>query len=382
VVSLLQEIAELRLSAATNLTLAAAAMDAARPDIATELIEAQQRDVAHLRDRAALLLGLDGPLGEQTRRAVLHDAAVEEFGLLQRARVPATKSLRKQPSSGVLVLPPRREQSLSSSRWSASGALLAIAATIAVALVRPLAPPAPATPDPASSVSVMASLNAKVQRSYGELQETASPRTPTFDVEQSAQRLHANLTALLPEAAKDPDAANRLLGVLRAERALLSAQAPGALDAFQVEAVRILTQLGRIADPEVLAVLPDDVVDVVGPLPSQVGDAVASFSRVAPPAADKGTTTGSVARSDGTTAGSGADESASSAPAPGPADAPDPPVKAPTPVLTDTDSGSSGSSGGGTTPVVPDPLPSVNPVPLLPQLPQLPSTVGVELPQH
>jgi hypothetical protein len=352
-------------------------MDAARPDIATELIEAQQRDVAHLRGRAALLLDLDGPLGERTRRAVLHDAAVEEFGLLQRAQVPATKSLRKQPSSGVLVLPPRREQSLSSSRWSASGALLAIAATIAVALVRPLAPPAPAPPDPAS-VSVVASLDAKVQRSYGELQETASPRTPTFDVEQSAQRLHANLTALLPDAAQDPDAANRLLGVLRAERALLSAQAPGAIDAFQVEAVRILTQLRRTADPEVLAGLPD-VVDVVGPLPSQVGDAVASFSRVAPPISDKGTTTGSAARSDGTTAGSGADDSASSAPAPGPAVAPEPPAKVPTPVLTDTGSGSNGSSGGGTTPVLPDPPPPVDPVPLLPQLP---STVGVELPQH
>ncbi len=387
-VGLLQEIAELRLSAATNLTLAAAAMDAARPDIATELIEAQQRDVAHLRGRAAVLLDLDGPLGERTRRAVLHDAAVEEFGLLQRARVPATKSLRKQPSNGVLVLPPRREQSLGSSRWSASGALLAIAATIAVALLRPLAPPAPAPPDP-TSVSVGASLNAKVQRSYGDLLETAQPRTPTFDVEQSAQRLHANLTALLPQAAKDPVTAHRLLDVLRDERVLLSAQAPGAIDAFQVEAVGILTQLRRTAQPQVLATLPD-VIDVVGPLPSQVGDAVASFSRVAPPTASGATTTASAASSGGTTAGSGAGAPTASAPGPGPAVVPDPPAKAPTTAVTDTGSGSGGSSGGtssgpsggGTTPAAPAPPPSVDPVPLLPQLPQLPSTLGVGLPQN
>ncbi|MDQ1648618.1 MAG: hypothetical protein QOG60_675 [Frankiaceae bacterium] len=371
---LLQEIAELRLSATTNLTLAAAAMDAARPDIASDLIEAQQRDVADLRVRAGELLGLDGPLGEKTRRDVLHDAALEEYGLLERARVPATKSLRKQPSSGVVVLPARREQSLASSRWSASGALLAIAATIAVALVHPLAPSAPAAP----GRMTVASLDANVDRSYGALEETARPRTPTFDVEQSARRLHADLNALLPEAAHDVVAARKLLDVLRNERGLLSAQAPDALDAFQAEAVAIMTRLRAIAQPQILAVLPQPSA-VIGAVPAQIGDAVAGSARLDPPHAPAVAATGSGAGPDGSTAGSGSsDKAPSSAPEPKPASAPDPPAEAPTP--TDTNGGSGGGSGGGTSSsdggtgtgtgtVPPDPLPSVDSGHVLPDAP-------------
>src|SRR3954452_3112647 len=91
---LLREISELRLSAATHLTIAAAAMDAGRPDIASELIEAQQRDVASLRQRAEELLGVEGADAEAARRSVLHDAVLEESSLQGTAMSAATKSLR------------------------------------------------------------------------------------------------------------------------------------------------------------------------------------------------------------------------------------------------------------------------------------------------
>lgn len=376
---LLQEIAELRLSAATNLTLAAAAMDAARPDIASELIEAQQRDVAHLRVRAGELLGLAGPLGDKTRSAMLHDAAIEECSLLERARVPATKSLRRQPTTGVLVLPPRREQSLASSRWSASGALLAIAATIAVALIRPLAPPTPATPEQTSASVSLASLDARVDRSYGELRETAHPRTPTFDVEQSSWRLHVALAALLPTATYDVDAARRVLDVLRDERALLSAEAPGALGAFHVEAARILTQLRATAQPQVLAGLPQ-TIDVVGAVPAQVGDDVASpvqgdsWQANRPPIAPP-------APAGGSTAGSGGDGPPASVPDPAPATDPGPPTKVQTPVVTGGGSGGGGdsSSSGGAGPGLPNPLPSSD-AGILP--PEPPANLPADLTQH
>src|SRR3954466_10348281 len=69
---LLREIAELRLSAATHLTIAAAAMDAGRPDIASELIHAQRRDVAALGKRATELRAVEGPVADEARRYVLH----------------------------------------------------------------------------------------------------------------------------------------------------------------------------------------------------------------------------------------------------------------------------------------------------------------------
>jgi hypothetical protein len=275
IVALLREISELRLSAATHLTVAAAAMDAGRPDIASELIDAQQRDVAVLRSRAAELLSVEGADADEARRSVAEDAVREETSLLAVARTPERTSLLRSPRpSAVALLPRSRTPPLRSPRWSATGALLAIAATVAVALLRPLAPaPTTSRPDPQTvSASVVASLDANIVRSYEQLQVTAKPKTAQVDVDEATARLHADLQRLLPLAATDPVAAKRVLDVLKAERTLLAEHAPAALDAFAPEAARILIQLRALASPAVLALLPqpEDLV----PQPARASDAL------------------------------------------------------------------------------------------------------------
>jgi hypothetical protein len=374
---LLQEISELRLSAATHLTVAAAAMDLGRPDIATELIEAQQRDVEILRLRAEELLGVEGLDAEQAQRIVLHDAVVEESSLQENAtlstrgsRRASQRSRQRHEGHAVATLPRRSDSAGAAPTWSGAGALLAIAATVAIALFRPLAP---ATPEPAPSTlnaSAVASLNANVLRSYGQLQVTAKPKTPREQVEEAAQRLHADLQRLLPAAANDPAAARRVLAILKAERDLLAKEKPGALDAFAPEAARIVSQLRTLASADVLAILPlpadvagsngqaPDLSPAVAPkqaAPAAAGDTSGDAKPADPPAAD---------------AGSGG-QAADPAPVPVPV-VPDPPSDAAPPATGGGDPapapGSGTTDGGGAAqPQVPD-APSLPVPPLLQQL--------------
>lgn len=255
---LLREIAELRLSAATHLTIAAAAMDAGRPDIASELIEAQQRDVADLRKRASELLAVDGAVADEARRYVLNQA-IEEESVLQETAVSAeTRSLRNSARRSTVVEAPRRTElprSREPRRWSGAGALLAVVATVALTLMQPFSPSDP--PDQgALQASTIAALDANVVRSYQQLERAAAPSSDHTTVEDAARRLQADLQLLLPAAAQDPVAARRLLEVLSAERALLSENHPEALVAYEAEAERIVSQLRALASPAVLAMLP------------------------------------------------------------------------------------------------------------------------------
>ncbi|HSP37120.1 MAG TPA: hypothetical protein VLR26_05155 [Frankiaceae bacterium] len=340
---LLTEISELRLSAATHLTVAAAAMDAGRADIATELIEAQQRDVARLRSRAEELLGVEGSVAEEARRSVAHAAVLEESALLETAMTPATKSLRRSPrSSSVAVLPPRSQPSRSP-RWSATGALLAVAAAVVVALLRPLAPPPAAQPDPDTvSASVVASLDANVSHSYTELQVTAKPKAPRTDVDEASARLHADLQRLLPLAASDPQAARRVLQVLASERALLADKAPAALSAFGPEAGRIVTQLRALANPMVLAILPE--VNQIGSQPAASSDALraARDPQPSPGKAPAGNGSGSGSSSQGSTGTA----NAPTAPVVGQPDPPHNPIPIPIPLPQPTAGGGGGGGGG------------------------------------
>jgi hypothetical protein len=371
---LLREISELRLSAATHLTIAAAAMDAGRPDIVSELIDAQQHDVDTLRQRAAELLAFDGAEAEVARRSVLHEAVLEESALLESARSAETRSLRKSGRNRGTdldmrsVIPARRTESGLAPRWSGAGALLAIAATIAIALIRPLAPSAP--PDPSVlNASAVASLDANVVRSYDQLQVTAKPKTPRSDVEEAAQRLHADLQRLLPAAAHDPEAAKRLLGVLKAERALLTEQHPSALPAFEAQAAHIIEQLRALASPAVIAVL------------TQPGSAAIDLGQASDPLPAAAPQPGEAPQPVGSSDHGSADIPPVTSD-PGPASNPAPVVDNPAAPQGPADSGpagSSGSTGGGTdsgasagtgsggadtssTPTLPDPVLPAPPV--------------------
>lgn len=353
ITALLSEISELRLSAATHLTVAAAAMDAGRPDIAAELIDAQQRDVARLRLRAEELLVVEGETAEQARRSVAHAAALEESGLLATARTPATKSLRRMPSGSDVAVLPRRAETSRTPRWSVTGAVLAIAVALTMAVLRPLAPHAEAPSADEITASVVASLDANIDRSYDQLQATAKPKAPATDVDLATARLHADLRRLLPIAATDPDAARRVLDVLRAERDLLAEHAPGALAAYLPAAIRIVSQLRISASPAVLAILPP--VEAMLPQSAAATAGLPPAPKPAPdpiqpPAASGGGTDGS---SSGATDTGDADQPAAPAPV---VQLPDVPQLPPAPPTGGTsgggsntggDSGSGGSSTGG-----------------------------------
>jgi hypothetical protein len=328
-----------------------------------------------LRIRAEELLGVQGETAEQARRSVAHAAALEESALLATARTPATKSLRRAARGGDVAVLPRRPESSRTPYWSATGALLAIVVALVVGVARPLAPHAP-TPNPDEiSASVVASLDANINRSYDELRETAAPKTPQMDVEQATARLHADLQRLLPLAATDPDAARRVLDVLKAERKLLAEHAPAALATYLPEAARIVTQLRALASPEVLAILPP--VEAIVPQPASASDALPAPPQPAPdpvpPAAASGGGSGGSSTSSGSSGGS--DQPAAPAPVVQVPDPPQPPVAPP----ADTGGGStggtdSGSTGSGGQP----PADDSDPPPVQLPLPQLPAPLVVD----
>jgi hypothetical protein len=337
-------------------------MDAGRPDIASELIDAQQRDVALLRSRATELLSVEGADADEARRSVAQAAVREETSLLAAARTPETTSLLRTSRPGSVALLPRTRSAPSRSpRWSATGALLAIAATVAVALLRPLAPgPAATTPDPQTvSASVVASLDANVVRSYQQLQVTAKPRTSRMDVESATSRLHADLQRLLPLAATDPAAAKRVLDVLEAERTLLAEHAPATLSTFAPEAARIVTQLRDLASPAVLAILPQPA-DLV-PQPVQAADALQPSDPQPAPTPQPVNPHGDAPAAAPPTSSGQTEQPAPPAPVVVVPDPPQDPAPAP------PASGQGGSSGsGGTSPTQPDGPGVQVPVPQLP----------------
>lgn len=254
VAALLRELAELRLSATTHLALAAAAMDADRPDIATELIEAQQRDVSRLRALAEELLHVDGAEAEQARRSVASAAVAEETELLGSVR--AGHRPARRPAAPVAVLPARHGESTTRPRWTATGALLAAAAAAVVALMPPLSPAQHGGSGPTDISAVVASLDSEVQRSLDRLEVVARPDAPRAEVDEARRVLHAQLGELVPLAATDPVAALRVVEVLRTERALLAEHAPAALRSFEAQAVALLTDLRARATDAVRAALP------------------------------------------------------------------------------------------------------------------------------
>lgn len=275
VTALLKEISELRLSAVTHLTIAAAAMDLGRPDIAKDLIEAQQRDMARLRVRAGELLAVEGTVADEARRSVLRDAALQETGLLEQATSPATKSLRRPARGPAVATLPRRPRS-ADPRWSATGAVLAAAAAVVFAVVQPLAPPTQVGPDrgPLDN-AVVASLDAEITRSFDQLRLVANPGRPQAEVTDAGRQLQERLRPLIPLASQDPATAQHVLAVLEAGRALLAGQAPGALAVYDLEAARIIEDIRASANATVAGMLP-----IPAPTEQLVRDAV---MRIGPP---------------------------------------------------------------------------------------------------
>jgi len=377
---LLQEISELRLSAAAHLTIAAAAMDEGRPDLAKELIEAQQRDMARLPERAEELLVVDGGEG-LAQEAVLRAAVLEESTLQESTVTSPTRGARRRSrdSAGrhaaTTVVPARRSSSTAPA-WSGAGALLAVAVTVAIALTHPFTPShhedvSPASLEASVEASVRASLDANVNRSYNQLKQTAKPAAPARKVEEATTRLHGDLQRLLDKARTDPAAAHSLLLALVRERQLLAKQHPSTLVDFKPEADRILTVLRSSTSPEVQAVL--SAPDAVAAIAASTADL--PLAAVAPQPAPPPSSPASGSSSSGGSAKPPAEKPTAGVPAPvkTPPAASDPaPPADNTPPVDNTPSTGGSSGGGGSSDSGAAAKPDTSELPTGPQLPAPP----------
>lgn len=182
--TLLGEIDSLRLTLQTDLTLAAAALEAGADELAGELVDA---DLNELRSFAA--------------RAAGHFARLEAGDASARPEVDV-------PVKSPATVPPRRRRMLS------AAPLLAAAAAVVGFLV--VAPGRSATvPGTSATSAAMAGY---------ELNRLAQLGAPDEELREAAEELNDELAALIAQAAHDPAAARQALMLLQQTSDVLARQ--------------------------------------------------------------------------------------------------------------------------------------------------------------
>ena len=186
--ALLQEIGELRTTLQTDLTLAAAALEAGADDLAGELVDS---DLASVRTFASRATGHLDALAAQEQPA----ADVEP----------------------VVVLAPRRRRR----RLMLPAAPLVAAAAAVLGFVVGVVPEqAPTSPETRMTSAAMASW---------QLSRLADAGAPPEELRAAAEQLNDELAALVARAADDPAAAQQALLLLQTTEDVLSRQGAGGL---------------------------------------------------------------------------------------------------------------------------------------------------------
>lgn len=207
------DVERLRLTLASDLSVAAAAVDNSEERIAGDIVDADRREMAEFAERTLQRLGQD------------------------RSRKRATTSPRK---ALVRVGP----------------ALLAAACAAAV-LVSSV--PSPATRPAVSPIST-------VTRSLAAFRDAVLQQTgDTSAVMNAAARLRASIASLLLQARDNPATASQLVQVLRTEEDLLLAVRPSGTAFLLPEVTQLLAQLSRSAVPASHAAQP--VLPTPPPMP-------------------------------------------------------------------------------------------------------------------
>lgn len=194
--ALLRDLDALRLSVSTDLSLAAAALDAGSPEVAASVIDS---------DRATLLAFEQRALRHLERLTAQADAAAAEPGEPAPAVVPVVPTPRRRSRASRLLVP--------------AGPLLAVAAAILGVLggvVPSTADTSPATA-PASTSTAVAS--------YAELTRLTLDGGDADEVRRAAEQLHDELESIVAQAGSDPVAAQEALALLESETLVLDSSA-------------------------------------------------------------------------------------------------------------------------------------------------------------
>ena len=191
--ALLRDLDALRLSVSTDLSLAAAALDAGSPEVAGSVIDS---------DRATLLAF--------ERRALRH---------LERLTAQAEAAAAETAPAVLPVVPAPRKRSRAARFLLPAGPLLAAAAAILGVLggvVPSTAGTSPATA-PASTSTAVAS--------YAELTRLTLDGAHADEVRRAAEQLHDELESIVAQAGSDPVAAQEALALLESETLVLDSSA-------------------------------------------------------------------------------------------------------------------------------------------------------------
>jgi hypothetical protein len=208
--ALLRDLGDLRLSLATDLSLAAAALEEGSPELAGAVVEG---------DRAQL--------ADFERRALQHlarSSAVE---------VPA----EPEPADPDPVPVPRRRRSL----LTAVTPLLATAAAV-LGVLAGVVPTGAADPEPATSPQA-------AMASYQELTQLTLDGAEATAVARAAERLRGELDAIVEQAASDPAAAQAALALLESETLVLDSSADRDALSEVIAEARLLVARLRAALP-------------------------------------------------------------------------------------------------------------------------------------
>lgn len=214
--ALLRELDDLRLSLATDLSLAAAAVEAGSPDLAGAVVEGDRAELADFE-----------------RRALQHLAA---------AFTPEIPDAREGVDpvfvDPVPVVPARRRRSL----LAAVTPLLATAAAV-LGVLAGVVPTGGAQAEPGQGTQT-------AMATYQELTQLTREGADAAEVARAAERLHDELAAIVAQASSDPAAAQAALALLESEARVLD----GSVDRDQLtgviaEAMSMVARL-RAALPE------------------------------------------------------------------------------------------------------------------------------------
>ena len=211
--ALLRDLDSLRLSVSTDLSLAAAALDAGSAEVAGSVIDS---------DRATLLAFEQRALRHLERLSAQAEAAgepaAEAVVPAAEAVVPAAEAVVPPPVP-VLQIPRPRRRSLVGRLLVPAGPLLAVAAAVLGVLggVVPSTPGTSPSTAPASTSTAVAS--------YAALTRLTLDGADAEEVRRAAEQLHDELESIVAQAGADPVAAQEALALLESEALVLDSSA-------------------------------------------------------------------------------------------------------------------------------------------------------------
>lgn len=220
----LRDVADFRLALETDMIIAAAALDAATPELLDELLDGERAELASFHD---LVLG-----------RLADAAASDELALRRDRRKPRGSRVQRAAAVAAVVA--------------------AVLGAGRVAMVR--------TDRPSTEAAADSAALAVANTQYTNLSSAMTSHTPGA-VNLAAQQLHKTLTSLIAQHAGDPEIAQQTARMLQAEISLLEGRGDASSQVL-AQARRLATMLQNNAPAGVRASVAPILAVVATPKPS------------------------------------------------------------------------------------------------------------------